>query len=505
MKKIFVPFFVKGFTVYKIVIIFLSTFVLMPRLYAAESPFALCLQACRKRDPNEFFKQLEYDASMPLHSAAFKGDIPAIKALLERGAGMEAANKFGVMPLHFAAQGGRLPVVEFFVKNGARIDVQTQCGWTALHFAAYFGHLPIVEFLLARGAMEKACFIASEFIAPEEVTSFVAALRGLEDVTPSGEYQSTGVTPMHLAAQNGHLSVVQALIARNHNVNAQDIHKWAPLHCAVKNSNFLVVKNLIDGGAFVDIPNAGGRTPLHLVAQNNCDLLVLRALVCNGANVDALDDSGMTPLHLAVRENNVAAVEALVAYGAKINMRSSSGYTAFYFAAQKHCDDSNYAKKQTCLDIVRCLVNNDWTILDEQYGDTQSTALHVALGNYSFPIAQLLLALGAKIDLARKDGETPLHMATRMRQDDIVTLIKGWPLFINGLRLCCLAFATAMHSRCCQKSAARVLTQDARVSPQEMTNKICSYIHPINHSYTPKEIRDYIGWGKRQQTSCTIS
>ena len=60
------------------------------------------------------------DDRMPLHEAAKKGDVEAVKTLLESGADVQAKEK--------------------------------KKGWTALHWAAYKGHGAVVTALLEYGA-----------------------------------------------------------------------------------------------------------------------------------------------------------------------------------------------------------------------------------------------------------------------------------------------------------------------------------------------------------------
>lgn len=78
-----------------------------------------------------------------------------------------------------------------------------------------------------------------------------------------------GRTPVHLAATNGDIGMLQTLLKFSPNLivlNCQDIDGFAPLHCAVKNHTSEAVKWLIEHGAMVDAKDYTMTTPLQLAS-----------------------------------------------------------------------------------------------------------------------------------------------------------------------------------------------------------------------------------------------
>jgi len=75
------------------------------------------------------------------------------------------------------------------------------------------------------------------------------------------------VTPLHLAATNGHEAACGALIQRGCNVNARDVSRNTPLHVSVANKRQLVFRLLLAAGASVRDLDASGSTILHLAAS----------------------------------------------------------------------------------------------------------------------------------------------------------------------------------------------------------------------------------------------
>lgn len=64
------------------------------------------------------------NGSLPLHSAAWKGNVECIEILLARNTDINARNSFGRTPLHFAAEQGNLDAVNALLEHGARADVK---------------------------------------------------------------------------------------------------------------------------------------------------------------------------------------------------------------------------------------------------------------------------------------------------------------------------------------------------------------------------------------------
>ncbi len=70
----------------------------------------------------------------PLCSAVVKGDLNAVKVLIEYGSNVnELSNDF--TPLMLAARYNRIDIVEILLKNGADINVKNEKGFTAIKYA----------------------------------------------------------------------------------------------------------------------------------------------------------------------------------------------------------------------------------------------------------------------------------------------------------------------------------------------------------------------------------
>ena len=71
--------------------------------------------------------------------------------------------------------------------------------------------------------------------------------------------QQSIVTPLHEAAQFGHLDVVNSLLGHA-KVDARDHHKVTPLMLALRNNHAQVAETLINAGADLNAVDGDGRS-----------------------------------------------------------------------------------------------------------------------------------------------------------------------------------------------------------------------------------------------------
>ena len=79
-----------------------------------------------------------------------------MRALLAKGAKVNAKDNDGRTPLHRAAYNDHKDVAALLIANGAQVNAKGEYGCTPLHCAAYYGHEAIVTLLIANGAQVNA-------------------------------------------------------------------------------------------------------------------------------------------------------------------------------------------------------------------------------------------------------------------------------------------------------------------------------------------------------------
>lgn len=87
-----------------------------------------------------------------LHVAARSGDLPAIEALLKRGANVDPVDCMDETPLHLAAREGHVAACALLVAKGASLRAINAQDWTPLVAAGHAGKALVCERLLDFGA-----------------------------------------------------------------------------------------------------------------------------------------------------------------------------------------------------------------------------------------------------------------------------------------------------------------------------------------------------------------
>ena len=141
-------------------------------------------------------------------------------------------------------------------------------------------------------------------------------------------------TPLHLAANNGQLSVTRMLLQRQADVNSRNGDGQAPLHLLSRrgispdedDDGSEIAELLLEHGANVNEKDEDNATPLHLASYNK-RLKIVRVLLAHGANADAEKDGGETPLQLALsgnrdaQEDGIGVVRLILESGAEAYAR----------------------------------------------------------------------------------------------------------------------------------------------------------------------------------------
>ena len=126
-----------------------------------------------------------------------------------------------------------------------------------------------------------------------------------------------GCTALWVAAVNGHLAMVRLLIEQNAEVDAETSRtNSTPLRAAAFRGYLDIVRCLVENGADVNARNIFRNTPL-MVACYNGHIDVASYLVENGADIHLEDQNGDTSLHCAVWRGHVEIVAKLFALGAE--------------------------------------------------------------------------------------------------------------------------------------------------------------------------------------------
>jgi uncharacterized protein len=78
--------------------------------------------------------------SSPIEAAITRGDIPIIRAFIEK-MGIDGKDSYGNTPLHLAAKQGLTSIIEYLMSQGADNTIKNNNGRTAAQEAQLSGHV----------------------------------------------------------------------------------------------------------------------------------------------------------------------------------------------------------------------------------------------------------------------------------------------------------------------------------------------------------------------------
>lgn len=173
------------------------------------------------------------------------------------------------------------------------------------------------------------------------------------------------------------------------NVNILDHMNYSELFFV---KDITVAKVLIKYGAFINIKNYIGNTPLH-----SAHISIIPLLIEHGANINEKNDNGFTVLILAILRNDYKLVKYLIDKGADVHITNNVNCNALFFVSSPNLSQCNKF-----------------------------------IGN-QLKIAELLLEKGVNINHISKYNKTPLYSAVKNECTHIVNLFIKYGANITDL------------------------------------------------------------------------
>jgi ankyrin repeat protein len=326
----------------------------------------------------------------PVADATMRGERDVVRALLQQGADVNAAQGDGMTALHWAALEGDLETAEMLLYAGANVHSSTRLGaFTPLLLAAKSGQAPMIEALLDAGAdPNDATTNGTTALMFASAAGSVEGAQALLDrgAAVNATENAMGETALMFASAYDRAPVVELLAARGADVAAST--KVVDAAAIEKEHRELRRERQKKFGVFAQ--GQGGRAQEdgegEEEEQKGSGRNVFAKLfgwMIPGGGASKEDDEpkaltygqlvgnqgGMTALHLAARQGHAGSVEALLAAGADVNASSA--------------------------------------------GD-KTTPLLIATVNGHFDLGKTLLDRGADPNLASEAGATPLYAAVNV-------------------------------------------------------------------------------------------
>lgn len=231
-------------------------------------------------------------------------------------------------------------------------------------------------------------------------------------VVAASRGQAAGDNPLVTAAREGDLPGVQALLAKQAEVNTPSRDGSTALLWAVYNGNLEMVRALVGAKAKVDVANRFGVTPM-LQASRTGDAAIIAALLKAGASVSLTHPDGETALMGASRSGHLDAVKLLLEAGADVNVADRfQEETALMWAASEGHADIVAALLAAGADPNK--LAHVTSIKKREHADHPTgglTALMFAVRNGHEDIARALIKAGADPKATNGDNATATIIA----------------------------------------------------------------------------------------------
>ena len=387
--------------------------------------------------------------------AAALGDTALVALLLDAGAQPDRANQLGYTALFSAVDAPHAAVlVRQLLAHGADPGHGANDGRLVLHDAAEAGDTLVLGLLLRAVPPERrAALFAAE--GGERYLTPLAAAAGAGQVNAARMLIRAGAPadqpvarPPLCAASNGLIvntpvdvdsaalhrarraAVMRLLIDEAHATAAAPCGEQSVLEWPVRASDTTVIAYLLAHGADPNRAWSDQTPPVKMLltwcepALTADDLTGMRYLLAHGARADWRPDSGdQTPLMSAAYSSATACVDALLAAGADVNARDSTGLTPLLWGANPwnarvltqllaHGADPRAVDHEGATALMRLVYPR---------GDADAAERATA------PVAALDVLLRAGVDgrARRHDGVTALDLARRNGYTTIAARLAG--------------------------------------------------------------------------------
>jgi ankyrin repeat protein len=227
------------------------------------------------------------DGTTPLHLAVLRNSIKFIKALIERGAGINVQDEEGNIPLILALEEEEVEdeTIEYLIDCNSKVMIANKDGTTPLHAAVFRNNIKFIKALIERGA----------------------------DINARDEFQATPLLRvLDLRGRQNDMEVIKCLLENGADINARNRHGATVLHQTVedwgnKYNMLSLIEYLLQSGADINAQDEYDFTPLiRAMCTIACNEMHIALLLRYNPNVTISDTWGRTAVSYMYDRNDLS-------------------------------------------------------------------------------------------------------------------------------------------------------------------------------------------------------
>ena len=411
------------------------------------------------------------DDMSEVHIACIQGDVENVKIALESNGPsiFGTPDSFGTAPIHYTTLEPNILKMVVQYAGEILLNITDSMGNTPLHHSIKYECIESVTILvgapgcdvnLANLKGETPLIAACKYSNSDIVQVLVASERC--DINTSDNKRNTALHIAVSSDSSGRLESVQCLLQSDKcDPNVINKSGYTPLHIACHRDFIPVLEALVaDKRCDMNIRDGNGDTALHIWVKS---VKVVKCLLESGrSRCDIYNEKGLTPFHKAIANGVMASVEVMMKNGVNILQTTNDKFQNApihiacvyyrrdilkYFLCHTNCDPNQQnAEGDTALHIVcrmrtgselqffelltfiginSTLVNHEGIAPCDVVGNDGNTLLHIACAEGNIVIVELLLNNGADILKPDRNGDAPIHIASRFGRLSILKILLG--------------------------------------------------------------------------------